>query len=268
VSVPAHRASFAGAARLARVPAGSAPVTGLALDPGDGVPAVWRVPAMRAAAGIAFLGAIVALRAAMVAGGVDGVLAGAVFGGLLLVLAVASGWPRAAAAARAGWRRVATHGRVPAIPRSAPAGYVPLATENLARVGSTAWSLAAPGIAVGAALVALSWVARLDGPALPLGLGGVPFVPWAMVTMLVAAAEESVLRGSLYGSVASAGGVPAAIVVTSLLFALLHVPTYGWPVAPLDFGVGLVLGGLRALTGRTAAPAVAHAVADLAAWFM
>jgi len=32
---------------------------------------------------------------------------------------------------------------------------------------------------------------------------------------------------------------------TSVLFALIHVPIYGWHVVPLDVGVGLWFGGLR-----------------------
>jgi membrane protease YdiL (CAAX protease family) len=56
--------------------------------------------------------------------------------------------------------------------------------------------------------------------------------------------------------------------VTSVAFALMHVPTYGVPAVPLDLGVGLVLGGLRVLSGGPGAPAVAHVAADLAAWFL
>jgi len=36
---------------------------------------------------------------------------------------------------------------------------------------------------------------------------------------------------------------------------------------PLDFAVGLALGGLRALTGRVSPCAIAHAMADWGAWF-
>lgn len=59
-----------------------------------------------------------------------------------------------------------------------------------------------------------------------------------------------------------------AIAVTSLAFALIHVPLYGWHVVPLDLGVGVWLAGLRLASGSVAAPAIAHALADLATWWM
>jgi membrane protease YdiL (CAAX protease family) len=64
------------------------------------------------------------------------------------------------------------------------------------------------------------------------------------------------------------GGLGGAVLVTSVVFALMHVPLYGWHVVPLDLGVGLALGGLRIATRGVAAPAVAHAVADLATWWL
>ena len=82
--------------------------------------------------------------------------------------------------------------------------------------------------------------------------------------MLVASAEEAVLRGVLFDRLTRAGGIPLAIGVTTLAFALLHVPLYGWHVVPLDLAVGLGLGGLRVATRSVAAPAAAHALADLA----
>ena len=56
--------------------------------------------------------------------------------------------------------------------------------------------------------------------------------------------------------------------MTAVLFALMHVPLYGWHVVPLDLGVGLWLAGLRLATGGVAAPAIAHTVADLATWWL
>jgi len=63
-------------------------------------------------------------------------------------------------------------------------------------------------------------------------------------------------------------GTIVAILGTSLLFALIHVPLYGWHVVPLDFGVGLWLAGLRLLSGGVAAPAIAHTIADLATYWL
>jgi membrane protease YdiL (CAAX protease family) len=60
----------------------------------------------------------------------------------------------------------------------------------------------------------------------------------------------------------------AALGLTTLAFALMHVPMYGWHVVPLDLAVGFTLGGLRIATRGIAAPAVAHAIADLATWWL
>jgi membrane protease YdiL (CAAX protease family) len=127
------------------------------------------------------------------------------------------------------------------------------------------------GMAAGLALVGLTTLgAALAGSNLPPGLGrpAAPFAPWAFVTILVATGEEALLRGRLFDATRSAGGPLAAVAVTTIAFALLHVPLYGWHVVPLDLGVGLGFAGLRLLSRGIAAPAVAHAVADLATWWL
>jgi membrane protease YdiL (CAAX protease family) len=63
-------------------------------------------------------------------------------------------------------------------------------------------------------------------------------------------------------------GVAPAVTVTAACFAMLHAPLYGWPAVPLDFGVGVWLGGLRLSAGRVTAPALAHTVADWASWWL
>lgn len=94
------------------------------------------------------------------------------------------------------------------------------------------------------------------------------FAVWAAVVLVVASAEELFLRGALYDEVSRVRSETAAIVVGAVLFALLHVPLYGWHVVPLDLAVGLVLGGLRQGAGTPAAPAVAHVGADWVGWFV
>ena len=125
----------------------------------------------------------------------------------------------------------------------------------------------AVGMAAGGVLVALSILARWPVPPLVLGHGA-PFLPWVAVTSLVATSEELVLRGTLWRWAQAAGGDAAALLATSLLFGLIHVPVYGPAVVPLDFGVGLVFGGLRLWFGGPAAPAAAHVLADLATWWL
>lgn len=91
---------------------------------------------------------------------------------------------------------------------------------------------------------------------------------WAIFVVIVAVAEEALLRGSLFRAIEQRSGVVAAIAITSVAFGLLHAPVYGWGVVPLDIAVGVWLGTLRAVSGTVAAPAVAHAVADLAGWWL
>jgi membrane protease YdiL (CAAX protease family) len=101
-----------------------------------------------------------------------------------------------------------------------------------------------------------------------LGRPAAPFLSWAAVTVLVAAAEEALLRGVLFDGLERRGGLALAVVVTTAVFAVMHVPLYGWHVVPLDLAVGLVLAGLRLSTRTIVAPAAAHAVADLATWWI
>jgi membrane protease YdiL (CAAX protease family) len=122
------------------------------------------------------------------------------------------------------------------------------------------------GMAGGTALVVLALVTRSGQ--LPWLAPPAAFVPWVAVTILVASAEELVLRGALFDELDGSVGTVAAVLVTSVVFALMHVPLYGWHVVPLDLGVGLWLAGLRLATGGIAAPAVAHTVADLATWWL
>ena len=129
------------------------------------------------------------------------------------------------------------------------------------------WQAVAAGIAAAGVLVAISSLARWPLPPMSVGHAA-PFIPWVAVTTLVATAEELVLRGSLWRWTAVAAGDLAALLATSAVFALIHVPVYGWHVVPLDFGVGLLFGGLRLWFGGPGAPAVAHVLADLATWWL
>ena len=104
---------------------------------------------------------------------------------------------------------------------------------------------AAVGSAAALALIALVIVGRAHGPWIPLD----------PAASLLRATED-------------VAGPAGAIAFTAAVFALLHVPLYGWAVVPLDLGVGVLLGGLRVLTGGVLAPVVAHVVADLAAWWL
>jgi membrane protease YdiL (CAAX protease family) len=168
----------------------------------------------------------------------DGLLVGLAFGAGLVALAMAGGW------------------RLPRLNGHRTASGIGL------RVGV--------GVASGLLLVALAELLWRDQ--LPVLRPAASFLPWLGVTALVATAEEMALRGALFaavwGALGDVAGPAAAILVTSAVFALIHVPFYGWQVVPLDLGVGLLFGGLRLASGGVAAPAVAHLIADAATWWM
>ena len=87
---------------------------------------------------------------------------------------------------------------------------------------------------------------------------------WTPVVALIAVAEEVVLRGVLFNAIRAWGGDWWALAATTVLFAAMHVPLYGFGSLPLDLAVGLLLGGLRIVSGGVLAPAIAHVLADVA----
>jgi len=190
-------------------------------------------PLGRPVAIVSALGAIVLVRwAAWRSGSLDPIVLGALFGASLVAVAAAAGWR-------------------PARPAS-----------SRQVVGSVGLGLAGGLVLAATALLGPHpvWSTQL--------VGAFPVLPWVAATMLVATAEEAVLRGALFDALDRPSGPALAIVVTSVGFALMHVPVYGVEAIPLDLGVGLVLGGLRLLSGGVAAPAIAHALADLAVLWM
>jgi len=72
------------------------------------------------------------------------------------------------------------------------------------------------------------------------------------------------IRGALFDTVRAWSGDGGALVATTLLFAAMHVPLYGIGSLPLDLAAGMLLGGLRIVSGGVVAPAMAHVIADLA----
>ena len=60
---------------------------------------------------------------------------------------------------------------------------------------------------------------------------------WMPVVTLVAVAEEIALRGALFGALRAWRGDGAALIATTLLFALMHVPLDGIGSLPLDLAV-------------------------------
>lgn len=205
----------------------------------------WALPALL----LGGLAVIVLARTWATRAGLDPLVIGAVFGAALWALALPGRTP---------WRT--PHGTQQQTPQAARS------PSSRGLIGPLAI-----GAVFGLALVALAYLgATIGGSTIVPGLGrpAAPFLPWVVITVVVASAEEALLRGRLFDAVHRAGGVLAALLLTTLAFALMHVPLYGWHVVPLDIAVGLALGGLRLATRGIVAPAAAHTVADLASWWL
>jgi membrane protease YdiL (CAAX protease family) len=152
---------------------------------------------------------------------------------------------------------------------SMPAGVV-FAIALLAVALAAGWRPARPssaavalGAAGGGALVA-AWLVAHGGPGIQVAPVNAGLALWTPVVTLVAVSEEVALRGALFDTVRSWCGDGGALVATTLLFAAMHVPLYGIGSLPLDLAAGMLLGGLRIVSGGVLAPAVAHVIADLA----
>jgi membrane protease YdiL (CAAX protease family) len=111
---------------------------------------------------------------------------------------------------------------------------------------------------LGIGAVAVMAAAAAAGTAVPapFGLGIVPVLAGGAV------AEELLFRRLLYGLLAPRGAA-VAILGTAGAFALIHLPLYGAPALPVDFGAGLLLSWQRWASGSWGASASTHAFANL-----
>ncbi|MBA3654446.1 MAG: CPBP family intramembrane metalloprotease [Actinobacteria bacterium] len=79
---------------------------------------------------------------------------------------------------------------------------------------------------------------------------------------LAAVAEEAFFRRLVYAALVPAGAA-AAIGGTAVLFALVHLTTYGAWVLPIDLTAGLVFGWQRWSTNSWSVPAITHVAANV-----
>ena len=96
------------------------------------------------------------------------------------------------------------------------------------------------------------------GPPLPLPAG----VQMVALALLAAVAEEALFRRAAYAALEPLGTV-AAVALTALAFAAMHVPLYGVAAFPVDLGAGLLFGWQRWASGTWTVPAATHAAANL-----
>src|SRR6202030_931379 len=131
------------------------------------------------------------------------------------------------------------------------------------RPGRPSLRAAALGVAAGSVLVA-AWLTAHPGMVIGIAPLDGAIALWTPIVAVVAVAEEAVFRGVLFDAVRGWGGDGWALLATTALFAVMPLPLYGVGALPLDLAVGLLLGGLRVVSGGMLAPAVAHVIADLA----
>jgi membrane protease YdiL (CAAX protease family) len=115
-----------------------------------------------------------------------------------------------------------------------------------------------PATIVGAAAVAASVL--VAGPPAPLRLAALALP----LNAFAAVSEEALFRRLLYGRL-ERFGAPAAIGVTAVAFAAIHLPLYGIVALPLDLGAGLLFSWQRFASGSWAAPAATHVAANVLA---
>jgi membrane protease YdiL (CAAX protease family) len=85
----------------------------------------------------------------------------------------------------------------------------------------------------------------------------------ALFALSTGPAEELLFRGLLYGLVADARGPVTATIVSSVAFALIHVPAYGIASLPVATCAGFIFGWLRWWCRSLAGPWLVHSIADL-----
>jgi membrane protease YdiL (CAAX protease family) len=154
---------------------------------------------------------------------------------------------------------------------------VALAFDPIA--ASSVWILGATGVVAALGMTRIVDVVPVAPAVVALGLGVGVFAIARItgdgfgtrytlagigVLVLAAIVEEAFFRGALHEHLSRAGLRPLLVgAVTTTLFALIHVPTYGAWVLPIDLAAGAVLAWQRHASGTWIVPAVTHAAANL-----
>ena len=135
---------------------------------------------------------------------------------------------------------------------------------------SLAWPIGAhpggpPGRGLGrsAGVLALGLVAFSVGRLVGGGHAPVPStLGMIAANTLAAVAEEAFFRRLCFAVLLPAGAV-WAVVGSAVLFAAVHLTTYGAWVLPLDLAAGLIFAWQRQASGTWRVPAVTHVVVNL-----
>lgn len=101
-------------------------------------------------------------------------------------------------------------------------------------------------------------------------LQGVLLAMVVLSVVVIGPSEELLFRGVVQSYLDGAFSRAGAVTVTSVLFAVVHVPTFAslttgaavWVLAAEMFAISVVFGSLYARTGNLVVPAVVHGVYD------
>jgi membrane protease YdiL (CAAX protease family) len=88
---------------------------------------------------------------------------------------------------------------------------------------------------------------------------------WLVLVVAAPIAEEMLFRGLIYRGLEAKVGAISTIMITSILFGMVHYLGFGWPRAVATGCLGLMLGVIRWRTGNTTAAWVTHVTINFAA---
>ena len=88
---------------------------------------------------------------------------------------------------------------------------------------------------------------------------------WFLLVVAAPIVEEMLFRGLLYRGLEAKVGALITIMITSVLFGMVHYLGFGWPRAVATGCLGLLFGIIRWRTGNTTAAMVTHATINFAA---
>lgn len=94
---------------------------------------------------------------------------------------------------------------------------------------------------------------------------GDKILAFSIIVIIVPIAEEIIFRGFLYGRLRKHLNLPVSMLLTSLLFAILHGQ---WNVGVNVFAVSLVLCSLREITGTIYAGILVHILKNAVAFYI
>lgn len=95
--------------------------------------------------------------------------------------------------------------------------------------------------------------------------GGEKILAFLVLVVLAPVREELIFRGWLYGRLRARLNMPVAIIITSLLFAIMH---FQWNVGVNVFALSVVLCGLREITGTIYAGILTHMIKNGVAFYL